>query len=267
VKPESDAEVGTVTTPNGGAALRCSARNRRGERCGRSARTGFDVCHMHGAGSRKREESGEKRPVGRPIIHGLYSQRGRTDIQALMEDVLLAEGALTSSDRELALLKGTLWFLANQSETFVGKVKTFEEATRAIEDTLESYVIVKSGSKGDDTGRYEMTPDDARELGRNIATCFKLVTALESWVMNLAEVTTKTISAHKTRAETTGKLAEARAQEEFVRLVQAVRNVLIQVSPSDDWLDNLEAKLDREVFGANRLEMHPDPTTRPEDLN
>jgi len=223
---------------------------------------------MHGAGSKKREDAGEKRPVGRPIVHGLYSQRGRTDIQALMEDVLKSQGALTSSDRELALLKGTLWFLANQAETFVGKVQTFEAATEAIEGVLASHVVVKPGKNGEEeTGCMEMTPEDARELVKGIGTCMKLVTALESWVMNLADVTTKTITAHRVRAETVGKLAEARANENYVRLVQQIRNVLVQVAPDDDWLDNLEARLDREIFGANRLEMHPDPTTPPDMLN
>lgn len=58
-----------------------------------------------------------------------------------------------------------------------------------------------------------------------------------------------------------------KATETYVRLVQQIRNVLVEVAPDDEWLDNLEARLNREIFGANRLEMHPDPTTKPEDLN
>lgn len=126
-------KVAMVSTPNGGAAAQCTARNRRSERCAKPARTGYAVCSSHGAGTKVREDAGEKRPVGRPIVHGLYSQRARTDIQALMESVFDTEGALANSDRGLALLKGTLWFLANQSETFVGKVATFEMVAESIE--------------------------------------------------------------------------------------------------------------------------------------
>lgn len=58
---------------------------------------------------------------------------------------------------------------------------------------------MKPGKDGGEEGtdRMEMTVEDAKELTRGIATCYKLVTALQSWVMNLADVTMKTINAHK----------------------------------------------------------------------
>ena len=38
------------------------------------ARDGYDVCSVHGAGTAIREEDGTRRPPGRPVEHGLYSQ-------------------------------------------------------------------------------------------------------------------------------------------------------------------------------------------------
>lgn len=256
---------------NGRVMPRCQALSqRKGTQCTQAARRGYRVCHMHGAGTKKRVEAGERNPVGRPPIHGLYSRRTRTDIQDLSEQVYETEGALENSDRELSLLKGTLWFLANQSETFVGKVGAFEVAAEEMQSVLDNYIVVKPGRGEDDTtGCGEMTPEDARIIGKNVATCFKLVTALESWVMNLADVNTKTINAHKVRAETAGKLAETaetKALAEFGRLLQLVRTVVFDSSPSDEWLEAFEARLERELYGPLNLEM-PDKDVKPEDLN
>ena len=44
------------------------------ERCQRAARDGYDVCSVHGAGTAIRESTGIRKPPGRPVEHGLYSQ-------------------------------------------------------------------------------------------------------------------------------------------------------------------------------------------------
>ncbi|MFA5036880.1 MAG: hypothetical protein WC479_06865 [Candidatus Izemoplasmatales bacterium] len=58
-----------------GRARQCTAMCKAtGERCQRVARDGYDVCSVHGAGTAIREEDGTRRPPGRPVEHGLYSQ-------------------------------------------------------------------------------------------------------------------------------------------------------------------------------------------------
>lgn len=58
-----------------GRAKQCSATCKAtGEQCRRAAREGYPTCSVHGAGTAIREASGERRPPGRPIEHGLYSK-------------------------------------------------------------------------------------------------------------------------------------------------------------------------------------------------
>lgn len=57
-----------------GRARQCTAMCKEtGEQCKRVARNGYDVCSVHGAGTAIREANGSKRPPGRPVEHGLYS--------------------------------------------------------------------------------------------------------------------------------------------------------------------------------------------------
>ena len=124
---------------NGRVIARCQARSKRtGEQCTQAARKDQRVCHVNGSGTKKREASGERKPMGRPPTHGLYSKRGYTDIQDLTETVHETEGALGNSDRDLAVLKATLWFLTNQSENFLGKATEFESAADLMSGVLES---------------------------------------------------------------------------------------------------------------------------------
>lgn len=247
---------------------RCQALAKKtGRQCIQVARQGYKVCRLHGAGTKKREASGEKRPPGRPPITGLYSAQGRVDIQDLAEEVYRIEGALENSDRDLAVLKATLWFLTNQSEVFLGKATEFETSAELMSGVLESYVVVRPGKDGDKTtGRSEMTPEDAKTIGRHITTCYKLLAQIDSYVHTLADTATKTISAHRVRAEVAAKLAETKALETFSRYVQLNRGIVAELAPDDAFLDAYEARLRRELFGPARLAL-PDRDVDPDDLN
>lgn len=242
---------------NGRVMARCQARSKRtGEQCTQAARKDQRVCHVHGGGTKTREAAGERKPMGRPPTHGLYSKRGYTDIQDLTETVHKTEGALETSDRDLAVLKATLWFLTNQSETFLSKAAEFETSAELMSGVLESYVVVRPGKDGDEpTGRSEMTPEDAKTIGRHITTCYKLLTQIDSYVRTLADTATKTINAHRVRAEVAAKLAETKALETFTRYVQLNRSIILELAPDDAFIDAYENRLRRELFGPARLEL------------
>ena len=256
---------------NGRVMARCQAQAKHGKgQCTQAARKDQRVRHVHGGGTKKREASGERKPTGRPPIHGLYSKRGYTDIQDLTETVHETAGALENSDRDLAVLKATLWFLTNQSEAFLGKATEFEAAADLMSGVLEAYVVVKpgrdAGGEDEPTGRGEMTPEDAKIIGRHIATCSKLLSQIDAYVRTLADTATKTITAHKVRAEVAAKLAETKALETFVKYVQMNRGIIHELAPDDTFIDAYEARLRRELFGPARLEL-PNRDVDPEDLN
>jgi hypothetical protein len=86
-----------------GVAKQCSATCKAtGERCRRAARIGYDVCSVHGAGTKVRETNLEKRSPGRPIVHGLYSRALRQEhLDTFLENLgdlsLVRESALVKT--------------------------------------------------------------------------------------------------------------------------------------------------------------------------
>jgi hypothetical protein len=72
--------------PNGGRAARCQRIKKDGQQCGRTARVGFKVCGVHGAGYAKREAQGVRKPTGAPMVHGRFAKTGgRSLLEALAE--------------------------------------------------------------------------------------------------------------------------------------------------------------------------------------
>jgi hypothetical protein len=84
-----------------GRARQCTATCKAtGERCQRVARDGYEVCSVHGAGTAIREDDGTRKPPGRPVEHGLYSQSLTEDEmdlydQAFGDLTLVHEAALS----------------------------------------------------------------------------------------------------------------------------------------------------------------------------
>src|SRR5262245_38774316 len=90
----------------------CSAKSKRsGKRCKKRAVTGYRVCATHGAGCPIRVKRGERKPPGRPIVTGEYSDPGRARYGRLAElvDELKADPAgLRTAELELTLIKAAL---------------------------------------------------------------------------------------------------------------------------------------------------------------
>lgn len=89
---------------------------------------------------------------------------------------------------------------------------------------------------------------------------------IDSYVRTLADTATKTINAHRVRAEFAAKLAETRVLDTFVKYVQLNRGIVAELAPGDAFLEAYKNRLPREIFGPARLEL-PDRDVEPEDLN
>lgn len=249
-------KVPMLTTPNGGVAARCQATNRRGEQCGRPARQGFAVCGGHGAGYAAREESGEKRPVGRPTSHGLYSRTVLKDLRDLREEVESLQLDLTDTDAELVSLKAVTWFLLAQAEKMNTKADMLESAVAAVEATLVEATIVKVGGE---LGAGELTVAQAREVAAGLAQGYKLLSAISSWTDRLLDSNLKVLTAVKTRAEIRAKLAEEEATAHFAELAKRITSIIWAMA-DDEFIDAYEARLDRDIFTPIGLKL-PEPAS------
>ena len=89
----------------------CGAKTRAGTPCKCKALCGATRCWKHGAGSRIRVLRGERKPAGRPPIHGGYADPERmryNRLQELIDKAKASPADLRSAEAELALLKGVL---------------------------------------------------------------------------------------------------------------------------------------------------------------
>lgn len=246
-----------LPAPNGGVMPRCQALSKRsGTQCRNPAVQGSDKCRMHGGGNRRQAEAGLRRPVGRPPIHGLYSRRGMKQVHELMAEVEGLGLDLDDTDRELMTLKAVLWFLLEQAQDFQGVQAELGQALAAATGVLDA-----APSRGDEArGDLEtMTLTEARQVARDLARAERLLGHIESWSLRLTEAAAKVITMVKVRAETRGKLAEARALAHFAELATAIRNIVWDIVPDAELLDVFEGRLRRELCGPHHLKL-PEPT-------
>lgn len=86
----------------------CTATNKQTkQQCRRRAVNGYSVCTVHGAGTRKRVEAGERKNAGTPIKHGRYSKHFKEEVLQKIED-FRTDPDLEKLDFEIAYLKSLL---------------------------------------------------------------------------------------------------------------------------------------------------------------
>jgi len=230
-----------LSTPNGGVARRCQALRRAGGQCGAPARRGYSVCVRHGVGlpSREREQALDRRPRGRPIVHGLYSRAGRRKIADVVAELEAAEVDLDNSDGELRVLRATLAFLLGQADVHEEGGDRVRRTHALLERTLSHQVLEAA---------------DAAVIGRAMGEANRLLGQTESWVRALLDAARFIVKAAKERSETRAKVAEARALETLTRFIHVLRGILWDVLDAEQ-LDVIEGRLVREIFAPNGLEM------------
>ena len=230
-----------LSTPNGGVARRCQAIRRAGGQCGAPARRGYTVCVRYGAGlpSREREQAIDRRPRGRPIVHGLYSRAGRRKIADVVAELEAADTNLDDSDGEMRVLRATLAFLLGQADVHDEGGDTVRGTFALLERSLEHQTLDAA---------------EAAVIGRAMGEANRLLGQTESWVRALLDAARFIVKASKERADTRAATAETRALATLTRFVHVVRNILWEML-DEEHLDALEARLVREVFLPAGLEM------------
>ncbi len=229
--------------PRGGVAPRCQRVKKSNVQCAKPARRGFKVCSSHGAGYASREASGERKKPGRPVTHGVYSITPTSSYAEVMSEVAQLEDVLTNSDADLLALKATLLIRLGQLDALTPEVARFES-------DLEAYVA--ETEKMDDG---PLTPADAMRLARRFAGWLHPLSKIDKAVNRVSEGATKSIAAHKARAETRAKLAEVEGLTVFMQLNSVQRAIFHALAPDKELTDAYESALLREVYGPNRLEI------------
>jgi len=161
-----------------------------------------------------------------------------TNVQDLMEKILASKVDLDSTDRELEALKAVLWHLLEQA---MKRLDLLMDAACGEQEELAGAAAV------------------AREIGGHMRDAGKVVLKLDTWSERLMKSAEGIIDASKKRAATKAKLAETKALEHFLKLLEQNRNITWGLL-DEDQIDVFENRLARETGGLNRLVL-PTKTT------
>lgn len=241
-----------ITTPTGGQAPRCQRVKKGNSQCQKPARRGSRVCSSHGAGYRSREEAGERKKVGRPVSHGIYSATPTTDVSTLMAETVQLEGILENSDRDLLALKATLVYK-------LGELNRCGPAVDQVDTKLEQLEATVAELSPD-----PLSADDVMQIASAFGPMRATIREMGRLVSEVADISTRSINGHKVRAETAAKVAEQKGVRVFIQLCQVCRRIVHELARDDENLrESYELGLRRELFGPLRLEP-PDVSTPPE---
>jgi hypothetical protein len=211
----------TVATPTGGQAARCQARSKRsGEQCKRPARTGYRVCHVHGAGSVKREQEGTAQRPGRPLESGIYGVRQHGNVQEMLEQALRSEVDLDNTDREMVL-----------SRVIVANALALQPDVNKLKEALER--ALQGGGFTD--------PEAMMDAAR-------MVMRLGGYLVTLQELNKDVVRISKMRADIIAKTAQAKALEQFIEWTKGLKVVLSE-SLSREQYEAVHQRLVTEVLG------------------
>lgn len=254
---------GTVGTPNGGTATRCTGTTKGGERCAKPARRGYATCASHRVeGEVSTQDDAARKAPGRPREHGLYSQGAVKSLRELRAEVANLEGDLDNTDQEMLTVKAILVFLFDQSEKLNAKSDMLTAAIEAVEETLESTKVIRDGQPGDG----ELTVPQARQVAQQLAKANALLNAVAGFTDRLLDANYRSVTLSKIRADTKARQAEQKSVEQFAKLCQLIRGIVIESAPDDDWLNAFESTLERQLYSPLHLKM-PDRNLTPDDLN
>ena len=258
MNPPQD-EADTVATPHGGTAPRCTGTTKGGGRCSKPARRGYATCASHREHGETVIEEAERKALGRPREHSLYSRSAAKTLRELRTEVADLESDLDDTDQEMLTVKAILLFLFDQSEKLNNKVDMLELAVEAVQETLEAATVIRDGQPDDG----ELTVAQARQVAQQLAKANGLLNGIAGYTDRLLDANYRSVSLSKIRAETRAKLAEQKSLEMFSGLLAQLARMTWEIAPDSAWIDLWEGRIEREILAKHRLE-HPAP--RPEEL-
>lgn len=146
---------------------KCRATSKRsGKPCERYAVTGSKVCHQHGAGTRKRVKSGERKdPTLAAVKHGRYSRFHDRILQQVADYV--ADPGMWEYDRMMALLMGSLERADEVSE--VARDALVQVARRAQENGSAEAAALVITAAATASSTEALRQRALQEMGRLIA--------------------------------------------------------------------------------------------------
>lgn len=244
-EPEQTPLEAFLMMPRGGVAPRCKRVKRDGTQCKKPSRAGYSICPSHGAGYPSREAAGERKKPGRPVEHGIYSIQPTRSFVECQAEVASLEDALTSSDRDLVALKGVQVMKLAELEAHGPKVEE-------VERILEALALEAEGMDFDN-----ITPEEAMTFVRRLAALLKPAARLSKLVTEIADVSTKSIHAHRVRAETRARLSESEGVAVFLRLLGAQMRIVRGLSTDENAWRTYQMEVQRQILAPNRLEAPP----------
>lgn len=252
-EPEQTPLETHLPMPRGGVAPRCQRRKKDGSQCGKPARSGYKICSTHGAGYPSREAAGDRRKPGRPVTTGVYSVEPKRTFAETQAEVAQLEDALTSSDRDLIALKSALVLR-------LGQLEDHGPAVEAMEAELERLMAEAARMEAD-----SISPEQAMRFASRLAALRQPAAWLIKLTTEIADVSVKSVTANKTRAETRAKLSEVEGLHYFLQLLAVARKIVHELAPDDNVRESYELALKREIFLPNHLEV-PNITLQLEGL-
>lgn len=216
---------------------RCQAKKRDGYQCGQPAAKGTRVCKMHGAGTRKRVERGERKdPVTVNTVFGIYARSGKTRISEIREELerLYQEQDLENTDPDLIMVRAVLKMMLEQEDKIAEASVRLEEASRLVEAQLE---------------HLRLSPDletvsVVTKASRDVAHAYSL---LENYSRTVSDHAYRVIKAVEARANTRSKTAEAKALEKFLELTALLSGILRETLEPEQY-EMVYARVKNEVM-------------------
>ena len=225
--------IESTRTPSGGVARRCKRVKRDGVQCSNPARSGFDVCWKHGAGSAKREAAAVRQPTGRPPRHGRAMEQNRyRTLREIIEEMRAAEEDLDNCDEELLAVHAAFAMLLKHDEAIAAQMADLPSLVDQFEAALETAV---------------MEPGEYRDAQRFVADSRRLIGMVDSWLERIHKAAANVTTMIKLRADTAARRSQAEQLDSIRALTLQVRNIIWDLLP-EEHLDLFEDRLRREVF-------------------
>ena len=187
---------------------------------------------MHGAGTKKRVATRERKRPGRPIEHGLYSKEGRQTLLELRDIHLENKKELDNTNKAFANLKAIVDYNLGQAKLY-----------NAYELELEQLILTLNTSDEDTTIALQKAE--------------RLLDKILAWRNRMTASATRVINAAHVRANTNNRLAEPIAKGVMLELINKARPIVWKFLTSDE-IDLFEARLQAELFGPSAIKPEDD---------